>query len=438
MPEIKLQLQKIENLYLADGLFNEGLIENLETENENVDENIEVEIEKSINYDNTKDYFFSGKERDNIKIYLKQIGQTKILSEKELIKLAGIKEKGKEAEEKLKNIFQSLVFANIIGKNKKEKKFICFFLCLYLIQCLQPDEQKKSAEAIKNGLEAKQKIIEGSLRLVVFIAKKYTDRGLHLLDLIQEGNIGLFRAVEKFEYRKGFKFSTYATWWIRQMINRALADHSRTIRIPIQKIMYLGTVKKTRDVLFKKFGRAATNEEVAAYLGSSTEEIEKVEKLLYQSHAMVSLSEPINNQGEGASPNKKNTLEFFMTDTKNLSPEEKIINKEKEKLWLVVAEILRCGKESKIIEIVAERNRGKSLKRIMQEMEIKTLTTKERQFYILARIEYSTLEKIGQEFAEAMPNTNVGKTRQRIEQLHKMALKPFKLTKNKKIMEIFL
>ena len=205
---------------------------------------------------------------DPVRMYLKEIGKVPLLTADEEIELATAMTAGNAAKERLKEIEES-------GEEIT-------------------DEERKALNAeCKRGERAKQKLAEANLRLVVSIAKRYVGRGMLFLDLIQEGNLGLIKAVEKFDYTKGYKFSTYATWWIRQAITRAIADQARTIRIPVHMVETINRLVRTQRQLVQKLGREATPEELARELDMPVDRVREIMKI---SQDPVSLETPIGEE----------------------------------------------------------------------------------------------------------------------------------------------
>lgn len=259
------------------------------------------------------------------------------------------------------------------------------------VPLLTPEEEIELAIRIgDNDQQAKQRLAEANLRLVVSIAKRYVGRGMQFLDLIQEGNLGLIKAVDKFDYTKGFKFSTYATWWIRQAITRAIADQARTIRIPVHMVETINKVKKTNSQLLHKNGRDPTAEEIAAELDMS---VEKVREILRVSQEPVSLETPIGEEEDSH-------LGDFIPDDDALAPAD-------------AASMLLLKEQLKEV--------------------LKTLTMREAKVLALRfGLEDGhprTLEEVGSEF---------GVTRERIRQIEAKALRKLRHPSRSKKLKDFL
>ncbi|WP_287007150.1 sigma-70 family RNA polymerase sigma factor, partial [Candidatus Aquicultor secundus] len=274
---VDLTSEQIDNIYIH--LFNAGVeIIGISDDNEDEDEldvDPETEETKVLPEEEEEeakkavvqeiDLSVKAPTNDPVRMYLKEIGKVPLLTAKEEVTLAKRIEAGEKAAETLEREEESL----------------------------PRDEVRKLRRVERDGMNAKKKLVEANLRLVVSIAKRYVGRGMLFLDLIQEGNLGLIRAVEKFDYRKGFKFSTYATWWIRQAITRAIADQARTIRIPVHMVETINKLIRIQRQLLQELGREPMPEEIADEMGLTPE---KVREILKISQEPVSLETPIGEE----------------------------------------------------------------------------------------------------------------------------------------------
>ncbi len=218
---------------------------------------------------------------DHVQLYLREMARTALLTAEEEVDLAKRYEAGLEAE-------------RVLGDKRK----------------LPVKRKRELYKVDRDGKRAKERLVQANLRLVVSVAKRYQGQGLPLLDLIQEGNLGLLRAVEKFDYRRGYKFSTYATWWIRQALQRALADQGRTIRVPVHMAELITKVTRTRRDLTQSLGREPSSEEIGEPLSMTAE---KVEEILRHGRDTLSLQAPVGDD--------EAVLGDFITDVDSIDPQ---------------------------------------------------------------------------------------------------------------------
>ena len=289
---------------------------------------------------------------DPVRMYLKEIGKVPLLTAAEEIDLAMKIEAGVAATEELER-----AEADGVELDRREKR--------------------RLGRIEQVGLDAKQQLIEANLRLVVSIAKRYVGRGMLFLDLIQEGNLGLIRAVEKFDYTKGFKFSTYATWWIRQAITRAIADQARTIRIPVHMVETINKLVRIQRQLLQELGREPTPEEIGEEMGLTAERVREIQKI---SQEPVSLETPIGEEEDSQ------LGDFIEDDAAVVPPDAASFSMLQEQL-------------AKVLEGLAERERKViSLRFGLEDGHPRTLEEVGREFGVtrerIRQIESKTLAKL--------------------------------------------
>jgi len=286
LDEVSLEPEQIEKLY---DLLEEQGIEIIEDSADDIEDLSSiaksVEIKEDEANGGTEPTTDNAIVDDPVKVYLKEIGKVPLLNGEEEIDLAKRMIRGAEAAKMLE-----LMKLREEGKPIPEEDEL---IAESLPDSFSDMELELMNKEIALGEKAKQRLSEANLRLVVSIAKRYVGRGMHFLDLIQEGNLGLIKAVEKFDYEKGYKFSTYATWWIRQAITRAIADQARTIRIPVHMVETINRVMRVSRQLVQELGRDPTSEEIAREINQPEEKVREILKIALDP---VSLETPIGEE----------------------------------------------------------------------------------------------------------------------------------------------
>ena len=296
---------------------------------------------------------------DPVRMYLKEIGKVPLLSADEEIELAQNMEDGAVATEKI-----NVLKGRIDGASEEEKAEI-------------KEEIKTLQRDVDKGADAKKRLAEANLRLVVSIAKRYVGRGMLFLDLIQEGNLGLIKAVEKFDYKKGYKFSTYATWWIRQAITRAIADQARTIRIPVHMVETINKLIRVSRQLLQELGREPSPEEIAKEMNMP---VERVREILKISQEPVSLETPIGEEEDS------HLGDFIKDDNVPVPADAAAFTLLKEQLEEVLGTLTEREQKVLTLRFGLEDGRARTLEEVGKEFNV----TRER----IRQIEAKALRKL--------------------------------------------
>ena len=296
---------------------------------------------------------------DPVRMYLKEIGKVPLLSADEEIELAQNMEDGAVAIEKI-----NVLKGRLDGASQEEKAEI-------------KEEIKTLQRDVDKGADAKKRLAEANLRLVVSIAKRYVGRGMLFLDLIQEGNLGLIKAVEKFDYKKGYKFSTYATWWIRQAITRAIADQARTIRIPVHMVETINKLIRVSRQLLQELGREPSPEEIAKEMSMP---VDRVREILKISQEPVSLETPIGEEEDS------HLGDFIKDDNVPVPADAAAFTLLKEQLEEVLGTLTEREQKVLTLRFGLEDGRARTLEEVGKEFNV----TRER----IRQIEAKALRKL--------------------------------------------
>ena len=314
---------------------------------------------------------------DPVKVYLKEIGRVPLLSGDEEIRLALDILDGNKAIEEKKEKFAKICEIEEDKELSNDERRIWLTQTKDALPTEERIELRNLETAIRKGERAKQRLSEANLRLVVSIAKRYVGRGMQFLDLIQEGNLGLIKAVEKFDYTKGFKFSTYATWWIRQAITRAIADQARTIRIPVHMVETINKVIRVSRQLLQELGHDPSPDEIAEEMNMP---VEKVREILKIAQEPVSLETPIGEEEDS------HLGDFIEDDTASEPSEAASFTLLKEQLVDVLSTL--TPREEKVLKLRfgIEDGRTRTLEEVGKEFNV----TRER----IRQIEAKALRKL--------------------------------------------